>query len=103
MSAGATTLYTQLNVILLGIATGPVQAGLLYGAERLQRAGKSLVGPLSGAIYPRINKLLSEDQAHAIRLVKRLLIFQSGITFVLSVAVFVIAPYLISLFLGPGY
>ena len=91
MSTGATTLYTQLNVILLGIAAGPVQAGLLYGAEKLQRGGKSLVGPLSGAMYPRINKLLSEDQAQAIRLVKRLLIFQGSMTFVLSLVLFVIA------------
>src|ERR1700730_13297631 len=78
MSTGATTLYTQLNVILLGIAAGPVQAGLLYGAEKLQRGGKSLVGPLSGAMYPRINKLLSEDRPHAIRLAKRLLILQGS-------------------------
>jgi polysaccharide transporter, PST family len=103
ISMGATTLYTQLNVILLGIAAGPVQAGLLYGAERLQRAGKSLVGPLSGAMYPRINKLLSEDRPHAIRLVKRLLIFQGSITFALSLVTFTIAPYLILLLLGPGY
>jgi O-antigen/teichoic acid export membrane protein len=103
MSAGATTLYTQVNVILVGIAAGPAQAGLLYGAERLQRAGKSLVGPLSAAIFPRVNKLLVEDRAHAIRLVRRLLIIQGGATFVFSLATFVIAPYLIPLFLGAGY
>ena len=103
ISMGATTLYTQLNVILLGIAAGPVQAGLLYGAERLQRAGKSLVGPLSGAMYPRINKLLSEDRPHAIRLAKRLLILQGSITFALSLVTFAIAPYLILWLLGTGY
>jgi O-antigen/teichoic acid export membrane protein len=103
MSAGATTLYTQLNVILVGVAAGPAQAGLLYGAERLQRAGKSLVGPLSAAIFPRVNKLLMEDQAHAIRLVKRLLIFQGGLTLAFSLATFVVAPYLIPLFLGADY
>jgi O-antigen/teichoic acid export membrane protein len=103
VSTGATTLYTQLNVVLLGIAAGPVQAGLLYGAERLQRGGKSLVGPLSGAIYPHVNKLLSEDQAQAIQLVKRALIFQGGVTFAFSLAVFATAPYLISLFLGTGF
>jgi len=103
ISTGATTLYTQVNVILVGIAAGPAQAGLLYGAERLQRAGKSLIGPLSAAIFPRVNKLMMEDQAHAIELVKRLLIFQGGLTFVVSLATFVITPYLIPVFLGAGY
>ncbi len=103
LSAGATTLYTQINVILVGIAAGPAQAGLIFGAERLQRAGKSLVGPLSAAIFPRVNKLLVEDQAHAILLVKRLLVFQGGLTFIFSLVTFLIAPYLISLFLGAEY
>ncbi len=103
LSAGATTLYTEPNFILAGVAAGPAQVGLLYGAERLQRAGKSLAGPMSAAIFPRVNKLLVEDQAHAILLVKRLLVFQGGLTFVFSLATFLIAPYLISLFLGAEY
>ncbi|MCI0601264.1 MAG: flippase [Beijerinckiaceae bacterium] len=103
MSTGATTFYTQLNVLILGMAAGPMQAGLLYGAEKLQRAGKSLVQPMAGAFYPRINNLLTEHPDRAIRLVKRLLIFQGTITFLFSIALLVSAPFLISLFLGPGY
>ncbi len=103
LSVGATNLYTQINVIVLGVAAGPIQAGFLFGAEKLQRAGKSLVGPLSGAIYPRINKLLSENHDQAVQLVKRLLVVQGALCFIFSIAMLVSAPYLIRLFLGPDF
>lgn len=103
VSIGATTLYTQINVIVLGAAAGPVQAGLLFGAEKLQRASKSVVGPLTGALYPRINSLLSDQPDRAIRLVKLLLIVQGAITFVFFIGLLVSAPYLVLLFLGPEY
>ncbi len=103
LATAATTFYTQLNVLMLGIAAGPFQAGLLFGAEKLQRAGKSLALPLSGAIYPRINNLLADQPDRAIQLAKLLLIFQGAATFVFSIALLLSAPYLIPLFLGPGY
>jgi O-antigen/teichoic acid export membrane protein len=103
LSIGATTLYTQINVIVLGAAAGPVQAGFLFGAEKLQRAAKNLVGPLSGAFYPRVNRLLLENPDQAVRLVRRLLVVQGAFSFLFFIGLLASAPYLIVLFLGLDY
>ncbi|MCI0599717.1 MAG: flippase [Beijerinckiaceae bacterium] len=103
LSVAATTLYTQANVILLGAVAGPLQAGLLFGAEKLQRTSKSLIGPLSSAIYPRVNSLLAERPDQAIRLVKRLLVVQGVMSFGIFVALLVSAPYLTLIFFGADF
>jgi O-antigen/teichoic acid export membrane protein len=103
ISIGATALYTQINVIVLGAAAGPLQAGLLFGAEKLQRAAKSLVGPLSGAIYPRINSLLVSNPSRAITLIKLLLIVQGAISFVFAIVLFMSASFATVLLLGHDY
>lgn len=103
VSRGAIMLYTQVNVIIVGAIAGPLQAGLLFGAEKLQNAGKSVVGPLSTAVYPRVNSLVAKRPARAVRLAKRILVIQGVMSFGLFVVMLVSAPYLTLLFLGADY
>jgi polysaccharide transporter, PST family len=103
LSVGAIALYTQINVIMLGAVAGPVQAGLLFSAEKLKRASKTLSGPLTSAIYPRVNSLLMEDPDRAVRLMKRLLVVQGAMSFGIFVVLLASAHFLIVIFFGPDF
>lgn len=103
LSIAATMLYSQLNVIILGAVAGPVQAGLLFAAQKLQRTSKSVIGPLSSAIYPRINNLLIENPDHAIHLMKRLLYAQGALSLALFIVLFIGAPYMTVFFFGSDF
>ena len=103
LSLVSTMLYSQINVIVLGAVAGPVQAGLLFGAQKLQRTSKSVIGPLGGAIYPRINNLLVENPDHAVHLMKRLLFTQGLLSFGIFLVLFIGAPYLTVFFFGQDF
>src|SRR5579875_181587 len=103
MSIAASMLYSQINVVVLGAVAGPVQAGLLFGAQKLQRTSKSFIGPLAGALYPRVNNLLVEDPGRAILLMKRLLFVQGTMSFAIFIVLFVLAPYLTVIFFGSDF
>jgi O-antigen/teichoic acid export membrane protein len=103
LSIAATMLYSQINVIVLGAVAGPAQAGLLFAAQKLQRTSKSVIGPLSSAIYPRINSLLVENPDRAVQMMKRLLVVQGAMSFGLSAVLFVGAPYMTALFFGQDF
>ncbi|MGA9486642.1 MAG: flippase [Methylocella sp.] len=103
LSLASTMLYGQINVIVLGAVAGPVQAGLLFAAQKLQRTSKSVIGPLAGALYPRINSLLVDDPERAVQFMKRLLIAQGAMSFAIFVVLFVGAPYLTVIFFGADF
>jgi PST family polysaccharide transporter len=103
LSLASTMLYGQINVIVLGAVAGPVQAGLLFAAQKLQRTSKSVIGPLAGALYPRINSLLVDDPERAVQFMKRLLIAQGAMSFAIFLVLFVGAPYLTVIFFGADF
>ncbi|HUI19520.1 MAG TPA: flippase [Methylocella sp.] len=103
LSIAASLLYSQINVVVLGAVAGPAQAGLLFGAQKLQRTSKSLIGPLGSALYPRVNNLLVENPDHAIRLMKRLLFVQGAMSFAIFIFLFATAPYLTVIFFGADF
>lgn len=103
MSTAAISLYTYTNIIAVGFISGPVQAGLFDGADRIKRAGQALTGPISSAAYPRINRLMVEAHEKAHATMAWLLVVQAGISLVLTVGVFLTAPYATAILLGPAF
>jgi polysaccharide transporter, PST family len=103
LSKAAIGLYTQSNLVVLGLMAGPTQAGLFFGADRLRLAVQGLISPVSTAFYPRINNLMSQSPAKAVRLMLVLLACQGGFTFFTSLALFLTAKPLTLLLLGHGF
>ena len=103
VAGGAASLYTQSNVILLGFASGPIQAGYFNGAERIRRAMQGLIAPITTAVYPRINKLIVDQPGRALRLMVRLLAVQATLSFAVSLFMFLAAERLTTLVLGQGF
>jgi O-antigen/teichoic acid export membrane protein len=103
LSTGGINLYNQSNIILIGMIAGPIQAGLFTGADKIQRALQSLTGPISGAVYPRINNLLVSKPKESHRLMRLTLVLQGVFSFCLSVVMFLSADFVTRLFLGNQY
>jgi polysaccharide transporter, PST family len=103
VSTGAVSLYTYANVVMVGLLGGAGQAGLFDGADRLRRAGQSLTGPISAAMYPRINSMLVNSRHEVSRTMVRLFLVQGSLSLVLSVGLFITAPFATLLFLGRDY
>jgi PST family polysaccharide transporter len=103
LSTAGINLYTQSNIIMIGMIAGPVQAGLYSGAEKIQRAALSLIGPVSSAVYPRINNLLVSNPKESHKLMRTLLIVQGLFTLCLSVGMYLTADFATHLLLGEQY
>jgi polysaccharide transporter, PST family len=103
LATGGIHLYTQSNIVLIGVISGPVQAGLYSGAEKLQRALTSLIGPVSTAVYPRINNLLVSAPAKSHRLMLITLAAQGFATLGVSIAMYLTAHTATLLLLGTQY
>ena len=64
-SAQEATLYSSLNVLLLGIFAPALVVAWFAGAEKLARAAVSAWGPINLVFYPRINHLMTTDRKGA--------------------------------------
>jgi polysaccharide transporter, PST family len=95
------SLYTSMNVVLLGFLGTRAEVAHFSAAERVIRAAIQLLQPITTAIYPRITYLESSGNS---RRALRLLLFGAGV--VLSIALvgaavmFVLAPELVRLVYG---
>jgi len=95
-------LYTSGNSFLLGLFAPPLAVGYFAGAEKISKAAMGLLNPLNQAFYPRLSHLAVHDPREGSRLfrVNALLVGIGGL--LLGAGVFVSAPILIRLVLGPA-
>ena len=55
------TLFSNTNVVILGVLAGPVSVGYYAGAEKLMRALAHLQTPVTQALFPQISQLMREN------------------------------------------
>jgi PST family polysaccharide transporter len=96
-------LYMQLNTLLLGILATPVLVAMFGGAERIVRAGVSLLDPATRALVARLSYLQNTDARAAHQLAARLIIILTLLGAAIAAVAAIIAPWLITMLLGPGY
>jgi PST family polysaccharide transporter len=97
------TLYSSLNVLLLGMFAPALVVAWFAGAEKIARAAVSVWGPINLVFYPRINHLMTTDRkaaGHAARW-SAWLMMAAGTA--MGTLLFLTAPLLIRLALGPGF
>jgi PST family polysaccharide transporter len=98
------SLYTSMNVVLLGFLGTRAEVAHFSAAERVIRAAIQLLQPITTAVYPRITFL---DSAGNPRRALRLLLIGSGV--VLSIALvgaalmLVFAPEIVRLVYGDQF
>lgn len=103
IATAAVSLYTTTNTVLLGFLTGNVTLGYFGAADKIRNVTQALIAPLSNAIYPRVNALFAEDAAKAYALVRKALCAMGVVMFVASVMLWVCAPWIVRIGMGPQY
>lgn len=103
ISTVAISLYTVSNTFILGIFTNNIIVGYYAAAERIIKAVQGLFNPISQSIYPYISKVISESKQRGIELIKKITLIIGGVSFFLSLCLFVFANLIVKLFLGNQY
>ena len=103
ISMTAMALYGSTNTFILGLVSNNTEVGHFSGAWRVIVALRMLVGPLVTTIYPHISRVAARSQADAIRFLRRYSLILSAPFLAGGVVLFLSAPRLIPLLLGPKY
>ncbi len=101
VSTASIALYGDSHVLVLAALASPEQVGFFGAADRIRRALQALIGPLSGALFPRINNLMASDRAQAHRLMLLMLAGQGALTILIGAALYLVARLVVPLLLGP--
>jgi PST family polysaccharide transporter len=100
----AFTLYTSMNVVLLGLFASTAAVAQFGAAERILRAAILVFGPLTTAVYPRLVFMLSRgERARVSRLVKIIHLLAGLVAIAMVLAVEVTAPTIIRTVYGDGF
>lgn len=102
ISMAAISLYTNTNLVLVGLLAGNVQAGYFSAADKLVKAMAGLISPAMQAFFPHVNSLMQHSRAHALRSIAQILRWTAAGTFVVSALLIFLAGPVATLVLGPG-
>lgn len=103
LSTAAISLYTTSITVILGFMCGPLAVGYFVAADKLRMAAQGLIVPVSQAMYPRINAVMSTDKEKAFRMIHLLLYVQGAVTFLISLSMALLSPYIITWVYGYKY
>jgi len=103
LSTVAISLYTISNTFILGLFTNNAIVGYFAAAEKIVKAVQGLLGPVSQTIYPYISKLMNESVELGIKFIRKATFIIGGISFGLSLILFIFADSVINILLGPKY
>jgi PST family polysaccharide transporter len=103
LTTAAISLYTTGNAFILGLLATPVAVGYYSAAERIVSSVVGLLAPFSQAVYPRFSRLARESKTRALLWARRVLALTGSGGLLLSVLLFVGAPLIVHIALGPKY
>jgi len=103
LSKASASLYTVGNAFILGMLTNYTVVGYFSAAEKIVQSILGFLGPIAQAVYPRFSKLAAESRDRALLWGRRTLLLMGGAGFLLTAVVFVSAPVIANILLGPQF
>lgn len=103
ISQMATSLYSVSNTFILGLFTDNTIVGYYSAAEKLIRAVKGLLTPISQTVYPYISKLATESKQRTLNFIRKLVVIVGSGSFIISLLIFILATPIVNLVLGSQY
>jgi PST family polysaccharide transporter len=100
VSTASISLYTNTNVLLVGLLAGNVEAGYFSVAEKLVRAMSGLISPVSQAIFPHLSALVDESKALALQFIRKSLLMIGLPSLLASLALLLFAQPIAQLVFG---
>lgn len=99
-----TSMYTTVNVVILGFMAGDVQVGYYSTSVKLYYILLSFYSAFSGVLLPRMSTLLAQnDKANFHYLISKSSSVLFIITIPLIIIIFSFSPTIINLIAGPGF
>ncbi len=103
ISISSVSLYTNTNVLILGLVANSTSVGYFIGVDKVKGAMLSVLNPFTQAIYPRVNKLMQEDEEQAFIFIARYLVVFGFGSLIYSVLIFLLSPLVIQVLLGKDF
>lgn len=97
------SLYTTTNIFVLGLMTNSTEVGYYSAAQRVSGGIGSLWGPVPQVLFPRFSLLFARDPQRGKRQLRLTLVFAACVTFMLSMAGCLFAPFLVRHYLGARF
>lgn len=98
------SLYTTLNLTILGVFADDVEIGYFSGAQRLiLAANMCVVMPISTAIFPEMSRRYSESYSSWRSFFIRTLVTGGALGAFVSLVSYVFAPFIIRVMLGSAF
>lgn len=103
LSTVSINFYTASNIVILGFLTNDTVVGYYSGAAKLIEYIKRLIEPVSQAVYPYMSEMMQHNKQQSRHFLHRLLIILGGGGFIFSVALWILAPWVVQIVLGNQY
>ncbi|MEP9404205.1 flippase [Sphingomonas sp. VNH70] len=103
LSTAAINIYTSSNAFFLGLLAPAAVVGQFHVAERIIRAVQMLYAPIGNALYPHASRLAAQAPEQLLAFNRKLLIFLGGAAAAVSIAIFLLAPFVVGMLFGPDY
>ncbi|QUX94546.1 hypothetical protein C0J08_03575 [Marinomonas sp. CT5] len=94
------TLFSNTNVVILGVFAGPVSVGYYVSAEKIMRALALLQTPITQALYPQISQTMKASPAKALYRLRRIAFYGVCSYVVLLTLVFFLAEWICMFLFG---
>jgi polysaccharide transporter, PST family len=96
-------LSGSINGLILGYVAPVAALGEYAGADRITRAFQQGMWPVNQALYPKLTYQIQSNPDRAMKTVRLSLLFLGGLGLGLGVALFLGAPLLVHVALGPAF
>jgi polysaccharide transporter, PST family len=96
-------LSGSVNRLILGSVAPVAVLGEYAGAERITRVFQQGMWPVNQALYPKLTQQAQNNPGRAMQTVRLSLLFLGGLGLILGLAIFMGAPLLVHLVLGPAF
>lgn len=103
LSALTINVSAASSPILISYFSNIEQVGYYATADKIKGAIIGFIVVLIGVIYPRINRMLVENEIEAFRFIKKIILYNFFITLLLLFVVYFFAPFIINIAFGDNY
>jgi len=101
--SGALSFYTIGNGFILGLFGSSSAVAYFVGAEKISKNVAMLLSPITQAVFPRTSHLAASARGEAARLARTSLLLMGTLACAMGLTIFIMAPLLVRLVLGPGF
>lgn len=103
LSTIAINLYTNTNILILGIFTNPTVVGYFGAASKLVDSLKGLMSAVTQAVYPHVSAKLKVSQRDTVLFIRKFTKYYGGLFFIISLLMFILAEPVVLILFGENY